>query len=283
MVYLPDHQHRTKRLSESVIKLPVRFLSGAVSMFGRWTLGFQKEVKSFFQFLKEVLHWTFRKPFRVNLLFQQLEFVGNQSLNILMISGLAVGAVFGLQIGAVFQVFRAESLMGAATAKALCQELAPLITAILLTGRAGSAMTAEISTMKVNEQVDAMEAMAVDPVSYLVVPRFLAAIIIIPMLCAVFIFIGVIGAYIAGVVLFNVDQGLFVEKLTAFVTTKDMWRGLIKSFAFSGIMAVITCKYGLNAKGGAKGVGIATTNSVVVTLLVVLFVDVVITYFQIVW
>lgn len=252
-------------------------------MFGRWILGFQKEVKSFFLFLKEVLHWTFRKPFRVNLLFQQLEFVGNQSLNILMISGLAVGAVFGLQIGAVFQVFRAESLMGAATAKALCQELAPLITAILLTGRAGSAMTAEISTMKVNEQVDAMEAMAVDPVSYLVVPRFLAAIIIIPMLCAVFIFIGVIGAYIAGVVLFNVDQGLFVEKLTAFVTTKDMWRGLIKSFAFSGIMAVITCKYGLNAKGGAKGVGIATTNSVVVTLLVVLFVDVVITYFQIVW
>lgn len=270
-------------MADSVTKIPSKFLNEIISAFGRWVLKFIQEVKIFFAFVKEVLHWTIRPPFRVNLLFQQLEFVGNQSLNILMISGLAVGAVFGLQIGAVFQVFRAESLMGAATAKALCQELAPLVTAILLTGRAGSAMTAEISTMKVNEQVDAMEAMAVDPVSYLVVPRFLAAILIVPLLCAVFIFVGVIGAYIAGVVLFNVDQGLFVEKLTAFVTTKDMWRGLTKSFAFSAIMAVIACKYGLNARGGAKGVGIATTNSVVVTLLVVLFVDVIITYFQIVW
>jgi phospholipid/cholesterol/gamma-HCH transport system permease protein len=144
-------------------------------------------------------------------------------------------------------------------------------------------MTAEISTMKVNEQVDAMEAMAVDPISYLVVPRFIAALLIIPLLCAVFIFVGVLGAYIAGVVLFNIDQGLFVEKMTLIVAPKDIWRGLIKSFAFSGIMASIACKYGLNAKGGAKGVGIATTNSVVVTLLAILFVDVIITYFQIVW
>jgi len=270
-------------LSDSVLQIPQKVLIGSVSLLGTWLIRFYGEMRVFFKFLREVFHWMFRRPFRINLIFQQLEFVGNQSLNIVLISGLAVGAVFGLQIGAVFQVFRAESLMGAATAKALCQELAPLITAILLTGRAGSSMTAEISTMKVNEQVDAMEAMAVDPISYLVVPRFIAALLIIPLLCAVFIFVGVLGAYIAGVVLFNVDQGLFVEKLTLIVAPRDMWRGLIKSFVFSGIMASIACKYGLNAKGGAKGVGIATTNSVVVTLLSILFVDVIITYFQIVW
>ena len=270
-------------MSESVLQIPQKIVTGSVSLFGKWLIGFYGEMKTFAKFMKEVFHWIFRRPFRINLIFQQLEFVGNQSLNIILISGLAVGAVFGLQIGAVFQVFRAESLMGAATAKALCQELAPLVTAILLTGRAGSAMTAEISTMKVNEQVDAMEAMAVDPISYLVVPRFIAALLIIPLLCAVFIFVGVLGAYIAGVVLFNIDQGLFVEKMTLIVAPKDIWRGLIKSFAFSGIMASIACKYGLNAKGGAKGVGIATTNSVVVTLLAILFVDVIITYFQIVW
>jgi len=270
-------------LSESVLHFPQKIVMGSVSFFGKWLIGFYGEVRIFFKFLREVCHWTFRRPFRINLIFQQLEFVGNQSLNIVLISGLAVGAVFGLQIGAVFQVFRAESLMGAATAKALCQELAPLVTAILLTGRAGSAMTAEISTMKVNEQVDAMEAMAVDPISYLVVPRFIAALLIIPLLCAVFIFVGVLGAYIAGVVLFNVDQGLFVEKVTLIVEPRDIWRGLVKSFVFSGIMAAIACKYGLNAKGGAKGVGIATTNSVVVTLLCILFVDVIITYYQIVW
>ena len=258
-------------------------LAFPIEWVGRRVLAFVGEARAFAKFMREVLRWTFRRPFRLSAILQQAEFIGNQSLNILLISGLAVGAVFGLQIGAVFQVFRAENLMGAATAKALCQELAPLVTAILLTGRAGSAMTAEISTMKVNEQVDAMEAMAVDPVSYLVVPRFLASIAVIPLLCAVFIFIGVIGAYVAGVYLFDVDEGLFVEKITRIVETRDVWRGISKAFAFSGLMAAICCYFGLKASGGAKGVGTATTNAVVATLLAILFVDVIITYYQVVW
>ncbi len=259
-----------------IISLPLEYI-------GKRVLFYFREFHAFFKYMKEVFHWTFRRPFRVQLLFAQMEFIGNQSLNILLISGMAVGAVFGLQIGAVFRVFGAESLTGGATGRALCQELAPMVTAILLTGRAGSAMTAEIATMKVNEQVDAMEAMATDPVSYLVVPRFLASIIIIPMLCAIFIFIGVIGSYVVGSMLFNVDEGMFIDKITKIVNTNDMWRGLAKSFVFSGLMAAICCRYGLKASGGAKGVGIATTNSVVVTLLSVLAVDVVMTYFQIVW
>lgn len=258
------------------VALPIEWLGSRLVRVWRDMVGFAK-------FMREVFHWTFRRPFRGQLFFQQMEFIGNQSLNIMLVSGFAVGAVFGLQIGAVFQVFRAENLMGGATGKALCQELAPMVTAILLTGRAGSSMCAEIATMKVNEQVDAMEAMAVDPISYLVVPRMLASIVIVPLLCAVFIFVGVLGAYAAGVFLFNVDEGMFVDKITKIVTTTDMWRGLVKAFAFSGIMATICCRYGLKASGGAKGVGIATTNAVVVTLLSILAVDVVITYFQIVW
>lgn len=258
------------------VALPIEWL-------GRRLMTLWNDLVSFSKFIREVMHWTFRRPFRAQLFFQQMEFIGNQSLNIMLVSGFAVGAVFGLQIGAVFQVFRAENLMGGATGKALCQELAPMVTAILLTGRAGSAMCAEIATMKVNEQVDAMEAMAVDPISYLVVPRMLASIVIVPLLCAVFIFIGVLGSYAAGVFLFNVDEGMFIDKITKIVTTTDMWRGLVKAFAFSGIMATICCRYGLKASGGAKGVGIATTNAVVVTLLAILAVDVIITYFQIVW
>ncbi len=258
------------------LAMPVVWLGGAV--IAKW-----RDFSSFGKFVREIGHWTVKPPMRLHLIFQQLEFVGNQSLNIILVSGFAVGAVFGLQIGGIFQVFRAESLMGAATGKALCQELAPLVTAILLTGRAGSAMTAEIATMKVNEQVDAMEAMAVDPVSYLVVPRVVASMLIAPLLCAVFIFVGVLGAYVAGVLLFNVDQGLFVEKLTSFVRPRDITRGLVKSFAFATIMGMLACRYGLRASGGAKGVGIATTNSVVVTLLSILGLDVIITYFQIVW
>lgn len=262
---------------------PFVLLRSGVEVLGQRVLVLHADFVSFLKFLREILRWTFRRPFRRALIFQQLEFVGNQSLNIVLVSGFAVGAVFGLQIGAIFQVFRAESLMGAATGKALCQELAPLISAILLTGRAGSAMTAEISTMKVNEQVDAMEAMAVDPISYLVVPRVLASMLIGPLLCAVFIFIGVLGAYVAGIVLFNVDEGMFVSKMKQFVFTTDITRGLVKSFVFSIIMASLACRYGLRASGGAKGVGIATTNSVVATLLSILFVDVIITYVQVVW
>ncbi len=212
-----------------------------------------------------------------------MEYIGNQSLMILIGGAVAIGAVFGLQIGAVFSVFQAESMLGGITGKALCQELGPLVTTVLITGRAGAAMTAEIATMKVNEQVDAMEAMAVDPISYLVMPRFVAALVIMPLLCCVFIFVGIIGAYLAGSLLFNVDEGTFMSKISQLIETKDLWRGISKSFAFSGLMTTICCHFGLKASGGAKGVGNATTNAVVSTLLAVLGVDVVITYFQMIW
>jgi phospholipid/cholesterol/gamma-HCH transport system permease protein len=270
-------------MSESVeqLKIPVQF-TNLVEFVGTSVIGSIGKLGSFLVFLKEIVVWTFRPPFRFSLLVQQLEFIGNQSLNIILMSALAVGAAFGLQIGGIFQVFGAESMLGAATAKALCQEMGPLVTLVLVTGRAGSSMTAEISTMKVNEQVDAMEAMAVDPISYLVVPRVLASMMIVPLLCAVFIFVGVIGSYISGVLFYDVDEGLFISKLTILVEPVDIWRGLYKSFAFSIIMGAVCCRYGLNASGGAKGVGKATTNSVVVSILSILGLDVIFTYFQVV-
>lgn len=259
-----------------IIQMPVVWLGASLIQRYRALVGF-------FRFSVEVVRWTFRRPFRGHLIFQQLEFIGNQSLPIIVVSALAVGAVFGLLVGGVFQVFRAENLLGGVTAKALCMEMAPITTLILLAGRAGSSMCAEISIMKVNEQVDALEAMAVDPVSYLVVPRVIASLLIGPLLCAVFVFVGIIGAYFVGVSLFHVDHGLFLEKITRIVETRDLWRGLVKSTIFMGIMALVCCRFGLLANGGAKGVGIATTTSVVTTLLAVLAVDVVITYFQIIW
>jgi phospholipid/cholesterol/gamma-HCH transport system permease protein len=248
---------------------------------GRFVIKVFNDLGSFSLFLKEIVKWATRRPIRIQLIFAQFEFIGNQSLNIILLSGFSVGAVFGLQIGGIFGVFGAESMLGAFTGLALCRELAPLVTAILLTGRVGSSMTAEISTMKVNEQVDAMEAMAVDPISYLVVPRVIASMTIGPLLCGVFIFIGVLGSFVTGIVLFDVDQGLFVEKITRIVQPEDISQGLQKSFAFSTIMGALACRYGLRASGGAKGVGRATTNSVVSTLLTILAVDVVITYVQV--
>lgn len=221
------------------------------------------------------------RPFRRRLVFQQMEFIGNESLNIIMISGFFIGAVFSLQIGYVFQIFGAQGMMGAASGKALTRELSPLVTGFLVAGRGGAAITAELATMKVTEQIDAMEAMAVDPVSYLVAPRVIASTLMLPLLVAVFNFTGQIGSLIVGIFLFDVDQGVFFQKLVSIVGVEDIWGGMQKAFAFGLLIGLMACRFGLKAGGGAKGVGIATTNSVVVTLLAILAIDFLITYLQV--
>lgn len=264
----------------SVIAATLKLPTQAVQYFGGTVVKYVSAVGDFARYLKNIVHQAMKPPIRWDLIFQHLEFIGNQSLSIIILTGFFTGAVFGLQIGGIFEIFRAESIMGAATGKALTREMAPLMTAFLLTGRAGSAMTAEIATMRVNEQVDAMEAMAVDPIHYLVVPRVIAAMFIIPLLCGIFIFVGVIGSYVTGVAIFDVDVGVFIDRIKWLVEAKDIFKGIQKAFIFSVIIATLACKFGLNAGGGAKGVGTATTQSVVMTLLVVLCCDVVITYIQ---
>jgi phospholipid/cholesterol/gamma-HCH transport system permease protein len=125
-----------------------------------------------------------------------------------------------------------------------------------------------------------MEAMAVDPINSLVVPRVIASMVIMPLLCGIFIFIGTVGAFVTGVAVFDVDVGIFIDRIKWMVEAKDIFNGLEKAFVFSIIIAAIACRYGLNANGGAKGVGRATTTSVVMTLLVILICDVFITYVQ---
>jgi phospholipid/cholesterol/gamma-HCH transport system permease protein len=240
-------------------------------------------VGSFVLYLGEIWRQVFRAPFRVRELFQQLESIGNQSLPIIVLTGFFTGAVFGLQIGGIFMIFRAESLMGGATAIALATELAPLIVAFLLIGRVGAAMTAEISTMVVQEQVLALEAMAVQPIHYLVVPRVLASMIMMPLLCGVFMAVGVFGALVIALGLYEVDQGIFFERVTGMVTSHDLVVGLRKMLIFSFFIAAICCRRGLCASGGAKGVGLATTTAVVTSLLMILCIDFLISYFQIRW
>jgi len=259
--------------------LPVRVLE----TFGSSLISTGRGFYAFGKYFLETVRWCFKPPYRWSLVFAQMEFIGNQSLVVLIGGAFAIGAVFGLQIGSVFRVFQAESMLGAITTKALCEEMAPFVTTVLITGRAGAAMTAEIATMRVNEQIDAMEAMAVDPISYLVMPRFIAGMFVMPLLCAVCIFVGVIGSYSVGNLLFDIDEGTFVAKIAQLVEPKDLWRGISKAFAFSTLVTTVCCHFGLTASGGARGVGEATTKAVVSSLLATLFVDVIMTYFQVMW
>ena len=254
-----------------------------ISKLGSSILDRVGSMGSFVLFIREVCQQIVRPPYRLRLILQQMEFIGNQSLSLIILCGFFIGAAVSLQVGTIFVIFGAEGMLGAANGKALSRELSPLITGFLLAGRGGASMTAEIASMKVNEQIDAMEAMAVDPINYLVAPRVIACFFMLPLLVSIFNFVGQVASVIVGVFIFDIDQGAFFEKMTSIVTPQDIWSGLQKAFIFGVIIALFACRYGLNAKGGAKGVGQATTNSVVTMLLILLLVDFITTYIQIVF
>lgn len=258
-------------------------VSSMVAWVGRLLLGLIEGFGEFLVFLAYVLREAVRPPFRKRLILQQMFFIGYESIFIILLCGFFIGAAVSLQVGTVFTLFGAESMLGAANAKALARELSPLMAGFLIAGRGGAAITAEISTMKVNEQIDAMEAMAVDPVSYLVVPRLFASVLMLPLLVALFNLSGQLASLLVALGLFDIDQGIFFDKMERVVTGEDVWAGLQKAFVFGAVIAILACRFGLRASGGAKGVGQATTNSVVTMLLVLLGVDFIITYIQIVF
>jgi len=219
-------------------------------------------------------------PVNLTLLFKQLEFVGNRSLWIMVLAGTMIGAVFGLQFGEIFRIFGAEAMIGASATYGLAKELAPVIGSFLVTARAGSAMAAEIGTMRVNEQIDAMRVMAVNPLNYLVAPRLVASVVMMPLLACIFTLAGVVAAFLIGVVLYDVDVGVFFEKIRWIVGPRHIWQGMQKAAVFGAIFSTIGCYKGFNAGGGAKGVGRATTGAVVISLVTILVADFFISYLQ---
>ncbi len=217
--------------------------------------------------------WLMRPPFRVGVFIEALEFIGVQSLLIVGMVGMFVGMVFALQLVAALRQFGAESFIGATLGLALTRELAPVFTAIVVAARAGAGMATELGSMRITEQIDALATLAVNPVQYLVTPRILAAIIMVPMLALLFIGVGMAGGYGVAVFIQNVDRGTFVENARWVVDARDILQGLTKATIFGGALSLISCYQGYNAKGGAKGVGIGTTRAVVGSFVTILVLD----------
>ncbi len=216
---------------------------------------------------------------RINarLLLAQLEFVGSRSFLIAVMAGIMVGGIFGFQLG---EIFGAESLIGASTGFALARELAPIVGSFLVTARAGSAMAAEIASMKVNEQIDSMRVMSVDPFSYLMAPRILASMIAMPLIAIMMVFAGVVTSFVVGVSFYQIDVADFFSKLEWIVDTEDLFMGMQKAALFGFVFSSIGCFEGYRARGGAKGVGRATTQAVVTSYVAILVLDFFITYIQ---
>jgi phospholipid/cholesterol/gamma-HCH transport system permease protein len=250
---------------------------------GTQVLFFIQTFVNYFLFLKETFFWSLRPPWRLKLTLEFMYFVGNRSSLIVAMSGFFTGAVLGLQTGVVFEFFQAESMMGAVTAKSLALELAPIICSFIVTARVGAAMAAEIATMRVSEQIDALLTMGVPPLSYLVVPRIVASVLMLPFLTLIYLFFGVTGCYLIGRFFFQVNINSFFYYIEWLVEIGDLTKGLFKSFVFGFVFSSISTYNGYFSKSGSQGVGYATTQSVVISLFSILILDFFISLIQIYW
>ena len=229
-------------------------------------------------FAFEAVAWAMRPPFRPELIIAQMAFIGVGSAFIVAATGLSAGMVFGLQMNYALKQFAAEGYVGGSVAFSLARELSPVFTALMVTGRAGSAIATELGTMRVTEQIDAMESMAVNPIQYLVVPRIIACILMFPVLTMVFNAVGYFGGYVMGIYVARIPIGPFLEHTREFVDPADIFHGLYKALVFGAIVSVVTTWRGYAASGGAKGVGEGTTRAVVMSSIAVLVADYVITF-----
>lgn len=217
--------------------------------------------------------WLPRRPFRPVNYLEACEYVGVGSLPIVLLVGLFTGMVMGLQAVYAFRQFQLESFAGGTTGKALAVELAPVLSALMLAGRSGAGIATELGTMRITEQIDALESMAVSPIQFLVLPRLVAGMLMAPILSLLFFIIGMSGCYFMAVVVHGVDHGQFVLHTRDLLTVTDVVQGMIKSVAFGLIVILIGCFQGYNAAGGGRGVGLGTTRAVVFASVMVLVSD----------
>ena len=230
-------------------------------------------------FLFETFLTMLSPPYSIHRLFKQIAFIGSRSMLVIIVAGLFVGMVIALQFYDTLVRFGSISLLGSAVGLSLIRELGPVLTALMIIGRAGSAMCAEIGIMRVDNQIDALECMAIDPYRYLFAPRILAGIISIPLLTAIFILVGIFGGYFVGVILFGVSPGAYFQSMSDTVLIRDLVMGFSKSIVFGLLIVWIACDMGFHLhkdkRGiyGSEGVSRITTEAVVFSSIAILFSD----------
>ena len=247
-----------------------RFLEG----LGNFVLRVLEEVGHFFSMLGRVAAWAVRPPYDVPELLRQMVRVGYDSIPVVLVTTLFTGMVLALQTFNGFARFHAQNLVGSVVALSLTRELAPVLTALMVTGRVGSAMAAELGTMRVTEQIDALTALATEPVQYLMVPRIGASIAMMPLLVILGDAVGIYGGYLVAVQLLGANPVAYMDNSFQYLHVKDdVVSGIIKAAVFGLIFSLIACVRGYYTTGGAEGVGRSTTRAVVSGSLSVLVSD----------
>lgn len=248
-------------------------ISTAIDNLGRSVLRYVEEMGKMLLFFLSVLSWATRPPLKLRNIIKQMEFVGVKSIFVVVLTGTFSGMVMALEGYYGFRLFSAESMVGSTVALGMTREMGPVITSLMVTARAGSAMAAELGTMRITEQIDALYVMAANPVKHLIVPRVIAGVVMLPVLTVVSCFVGILGGYFVGVVLLNINSGIFVKNICRYVGLDDIYNGLIKAAVFGLILSLVGCYKGFNTTGGAEGVGKATTEAVVLASVTILVSD----------
>ncbi len=251
-------------------------LENFLRILGSWALSIVRSMGRMLLFLSSAVYFIFIPPFKFGLLLRRIRFFGAKSLTIILLTGAFTGMVLAIQLYYTLRKFGSEALLGPAIALSLIRELGPVLSALMVTGRAGSALTAELGIMRISEQVDALVSMALNPMRYLVVPNIVAAVITFPLLASIFDVIGIYGGYLVGVRLLGLSQATYFSQMESFVEMKDVSIGLYKSLSFGVIVAWVSCYKGYHTDitgYGAEGVSSSTTSAVVTSSVLILIWD----------
>ena len=250
-----------------------------VEVFGTVIVRFSQGIGSVLILLLQTIKHFFRPPLDLRNIFKQMLEIGIRSLPVVLITAIFTGMVFALQTYTGFKRFGAESVVGTVVALSMTRELGPVLTGLIVAGRAGAAMAAELGTMRVTEQIDALETLATNPIKYLIVPRFIAGIFMLPALAAVADIVGITGGYLVTVGLFDTSSIVYWKRTWDYLQMSDIYNGLLKAGFFGASISLISCYKGFFTRGGAEGVGKATTGAVVLSSMTILISD----YFLSAW
>ena len=244
---------------------------------GHFTLSNLAKLGEIVLFMLNAVRHCFTPPFYPRLILRQFLQIGYFSLPVVGLTAIFSGAVLALQSYSGFSRFNAESTIATVVVLSITRELGPVLAGLMVAGRVGASMAAEIGTMKVTEQIDALRTLSTNPFKYLVAPRVIAGVLMLPFLVLIADIIGVMGGYLVSVHALGFSPGPYIHNTVQFLETIDVVSGLVKSAFFGLVIAVMGCYFGYNSKGGAEGVGIATTNAVVSASIFILILNYIIT------
>jgi phospholipid/cholesterol/gamma-HCH transport system permease protein len=244
-----------------------------LSLLENWIKGAVLEVQEYIRLQVATVRALFSRPFYFHDVVEQLDQIGIGSLTVVLLTGFFTGAVLALQSGITLDQFGARPFVGRLVSASMIKELGPVLTGLMLAGRIGSGIAAELGSMVVTDQINALRALGTDPVRKLVVPRVLAGFVMAPVLTVIADTVGILGGWIIAVYQLRVASGLYWTSITEALYLQDVWMGIIKPFFLGYVIVTIGCHVGLRTKGGTQGVGRATTNAVVAASVAVIAVD----------